>query len=204
MEKNSETIIALFVYYQRLLPLTLKYLDNNKNGYELKIININNPWSNSVIRFLKEAPKKIILTLDDYLIENSNKEVIDNAVNLCEGEVGCIKLNKYNSRSKHLIPYKEGLKEYPADEPYALSTQIAVWDTEYLLNNIEPNKSIWEVENGANPDKLKTKKILWADTPGYYYDAGGCMCKGKIKPDFNWIKKELNIKNETTPRLHHI
>jgi len=146
-------------------------------------------WASGLINYLKESKEdKFLLILDDYIIEKIiDTKRVGHAESLCEGNVGCIRLNAPDKWfTRHAVPANacEGFKEYPLDKQFSVSLQIAIWQKAYLLDILRDDENPWQTETDGSErlKKLVSKwRILWSETPIIKYIPGGFMRHGRVR-----------------------
>ena len=156
-------------------------------------------WSSGLINYLKQSKEdKFLLIDEDCLLDKTvNTGRVKLAERLCEGNIGCVKLNapeKYYNRHA----FESGVKfykEYPLDKPYSMSMQTAIWQKRYLLDILRDKENAWqaEIEGSYRLKELKGKwRILWAKSAIIDYQAGGIMRKGQPwLPVVKWAFSDL-------------
>ncbi len=156
-------------------------------------------WSSGILNYLKQSSDdKFLLTPEDYIIESTvNTKRVRLAERLCEGNIGCVKLNapeKYYNR--HAV--ESGVKfykEYPLDKPYSMSMQAAIWQKRYLLEVLRHKEDAWQAELVGSKRVATMKgrwRILWAKSAVIDYQAGGIMRKGQLwLPVVKWALSDL-------------
>ena len=152
------------------------------------------PWSDMVIKYLKQLKEEtFLMLLDDYVITKPiNTSVIKRAEELCIGNIGCVRLNVHDGWSKFLVDTEiEGFKEYPLDKPYSLSHQASIWQREFFLKILHKGENNWQAEvNGSKRIHRFGKKVIWNDAPAINYHPGGYMKKGKVvKSVKQWVEE---------------
>ncbi len=151
-------------------------------------------WSDRMAKYLESYnEEKFILIFDDYIIQSLiNTDVVKYAENLCEGDIGCLRLNAHDHLSHFLVNSAvDGFKEYPHDKPYALSFQAAVWQKEFFHEFLRRNETIWRTETeGSKRILTSKKKVLWTDVPAFVYKSHGYLQKGVVdKSVARWVKE---------------
>lgn len=152
------------------------------------------PWVDRAIKYLKQLDDdKFLLMLDDYILESSvDSHKVKIAENLCENDVGCVKLTAHDEMSKFLVDTDiEGFKKYPLDKPYSVSLQVAIWQKSFFLDILKSGENIWETEvNGSKRMPNFHKQVLWPDTPAISYSPSGYMKKGApVEAVVKWVKE---------------
>jgi len=105
------------------------------------------------------------------------------AENLCNDDIGCVRLNPHDRLSHFLVDANiDGFKEYPLDKPYSISLQPAIWQKEFLFEFLRKGENIWQVEEkGSIRIQKSRKKVIWADIPIITMPRpGGYIKKGRI------------------------
>ena len=167
-------------------------------------------WSSGLLNYIKESQEdKFIIIQEDYLL---NKIIDTNRVreaeSLCKGNVGHVRLT--NAPEKYFRQHSvdsdvKGFREYPLLERFAMTTQIAIWQRDFLFDALKPGESPWQTEhNGLKRlAKLTHKwKSLWPETGIVNYHAGGLMRKGALRPAvLKKVKPELLKDDSTEARM---
>lgn len=156
-------------------------------------------WSNRLIGYLRRSMEdKFLLVMEEHFIEKTvNTDRVKIAESLCEGNVGCVRLNPPDRYFKcHAIESGiSGFREYPLDKRYSMSMQTSIWQKWYLLDVLRADENIWqtEIDGSERLKKLKAKwRILWADTPIIDYTAGGLMKKGRPRGSVvKWMAEDF-------------
>lgn len=136
--KRSDCIIKASKY------LAEKYLPQFEKIY-LKFDRDLEYWSVYLSGFLAALPvENIILGMDDFLIAAPiNIQVYLDALKEMGGDVVCIKLCK-STEEEH--------------EQYPVTTQLSIWNREYLIDLLENTNSPWNFERAGS--KMFGKKSL--------------------------------------------
>lgn len=143
------------------------------------------PWPDGAIKYLESCDEDVfLLLLEDHII----KEPIDTnrikiAESLCDGDIGCVRLNPHDKLSRFLLNAGiEGFKEYPLDKPYSISLQPAIWQKKFLFEFLKKGEDVWQVENKGSIRIQKSKmRVIWTDMPIITMPRiGGYMKKGKV------------------------
>jgi len=199
--------------YTWMIPIALhfykKYWPDNPYQTEIvtetehidgKVFYINDTsWSSRLIKYLKQSKEnKFMLIMEEHFIEKKvNTKRVKVAEKLCEGNVGCVRLNHTDKwfRGYAIRVGIRSFREYPLDKRYSMSMQTAIWQKRYLLDVLRANEDIWQTEiDGSNRLKgLKSKwRILWASIPIINYTAGGLMKKGRPRLEVvKWALSDL-------------
>jgi len=158
-------------------------------------------WTSTVLGYLRQSEgDKFILIHEDHLIRKKvNTERVKIAEGLCEGDVGCVRLNHapHKYYKQHTIKTNiKGFREYPTDRRFSFTWQMAFWQKQYLFDVMRENESCWENEEKGTKrlKKLKSKwRILWPETNIIDYPPRGLLRKGILQPPtLRWAKSELS------------
>ena len=132
-----------------------------KLKYSKPIISKKSDWRTETLDQIKKIKKKykkkkIILFLDDFILESVDKNRFYNAI-----EFSLKKNIKYLTlREQKLslieklfmgIKYKSEIFKISKKYPYYTSLQVTIWDIDYLIDCLKNNINIWEFE------RLKSK-----------------------------------------------
>lgn len=207
-------IISTCNRYKFLIPIFMHFYKKNwpDNPYQTEIITETDhidgtifytggvSWGSGIINYLKQSKEgKFLLILEDYMID----EIIDtkriaHAESLCEGNVGCVRLNAPDKWfTRHAIPANtcEGFKEYPLDKQFSVSLQTAIWQKAYLLDVLRDGENPWqtEIDGSERLKKLTSKwRILWPETPIIKYISGGFLRHGRPRLSVViWVLSDL-------------
>lgn len=185
-----------------LVPVYLHFFKKNwrDNPYKIEIVTETDrvdgtvfyskekSWAGRLIKYLEQCKRnKVLLTLEDYFIKNRvDSKKIRIAEDLCGGDVGCVRLNniphKYFERHTTSSDIK-GFREYPPDKRYSMVVQMAIFQTQFLLDVLRSGESIWQTEGKGSErlGELKSKwRIIWPETNIVdYMSDGGLIKKGK-------------------------
>ena len=144
------------------------------------------PWSTMVTNYLNQVDDdKVLIILDDYMIWNVDLERVKEAEKLCEGDVGCINLYRYNDKLME-SGETQGFKTYCFDNYLTVGVQITIWQKQYMLDVYQPGFDPWTSEkDGYLRMKRLGKKVLFSNDMIFDYVPGGCMKKGK-KQELVW------------------
>lgn len=158
-------------------------------------------WSSEVLSYLRQSKEeKFILIHEDHLIRKKiNTERVKIAEGLCEGDVGCVRLNHAPHKyfNQHTIKTNiKGFKEYPTKRRFSFTMQMAFWQKQYLLDVMREGESAWENEEKgiARLKEMNSKwRILWPKFNIIDYPPRGLLRKGILQPPaLRWAKSELS------------
>lgn len=209
-----KVIILTCDKYAWIVPFCLYFYRKNwpDNPYKTEIITESNyiggkvfyttyaPWSSGILRYLAESEEdKFMLIQEDFLIKSPvDTARIKEAESLCTGNVGHVRMNNAPTKyfNRHSINSDvKGFREYPLSQRFAMTTQIAICQKDFLFDALKAGETAWETErNGAKRvAKLAHKwKALWPKSCIADYHWGGLMRKGHLRPAvLRWIKPEL-------------
>jgi len=207
-DKHAWVVPVFLHFYKKYWP---------DNPYETEIVtekyHINGnvfyaggkSWSTRLLNYIKQSKDdKFLFIVEDHLIRKTvDTERVKIAENLCEGKVGCVRLNnnphKYFDRHTILADFI-GFREYPLDKRFSMTLQMAIWQKQFLFDVLRDNESIWETE-GNGSKRLKELKsplwqILWPETIIIDCDDRGILRKGILEPPvLRWALSELSQDN---------
>ncbi len=121
-------------------------------------------WCANLHDFLDNIEaKRIIIFLDDFfLIRPIETAAVERMVRIAvEYNLGCLRLRPAPPPSKPLHG-KENLGVVLRGEPYRVSTQVAIWDVEFLRLLAHPSFNIWEFEHKGTLIGDRLPKEVWA------------------------------------------
>ncbi len=156
------------------------------------------PWSSGILNYLKQSDDdKFFLTPEDYIIESMvDTNRVRLAESLCEGNVGCVRLNTPDKYYRHTVESSvKYFKEYQLDKPYSMSMQAAIWQKRYLIDVLRAGEDAWQAEI-IGSKRLATMKgkwrILWPKSAIIDYQAGGIMKAGRPRLSvMRWALEDL-------------
>ena len=171
--KNSDMwdvfLTLLNKYWQdrqfKVLLLTDKI---NDNAYYQKFDDISildSNWHDMIISGIKRAGTDyVMLFMDDYLLCDyiSNSDILKylnyakmyNAANIRLVESPTIKATPFIENSK--------FSYYEPGTAYSLSTQVGIWSSEFLCNNIKNEWSAWDFERIGSMEVKDYQHVLLA------------------------------------------
>ena len=197
-----KVVILVCNKYAWLAPVTLYFCEKHWSGNPYTTIIVNEAaylsgrnfdpegasWSTWVINYLKHCTEdKLLLIMEDFIIKDRiDTERVKLAANLCVGDVGCVRLSAPDKwfRRHAKRTNIEGFREYPLNQKYSASLQIAIWQKACLLDILQKDESAWQTEhNGSRRFKELVGKwrILWAKPTIIDYHPGGIMEKGELR-----------------------
>ena len=204
---NYDWIVPIFLHFYKKYwpekPYETEIIteSNHLDGYVFYTKGVS--WSSGILNYLEQSSdNKFLLLMEDYIIKGPvNTGRVQLAERLCEGNVGCVRLNapdKYYSR--HTIESgTKFYKEYPLDKPYSMSMQAAIWQKQYLIELLRHKEDAWQAELAGSKRIASMKgrwRILWAKSAIIDYQSGGIMRKGQPELSvMKWALSEL-IKTE--------
>lgn len=179
------------------------YLGTNFNKWnDSRITNISigldQSWCANLHLFLDYINSEhVILFLEDFIIRNKiNTSEIYEMINIAkENNIDCLRLKPSPPPSRRIKKFSN-LGVILKGEPYRISTQVAIWKTEFLRKIAHPKMNIWEFEHFGTLLSDRTDGIVW----GVYspvIDYRHCIQRGE------WLKDgiELSILNGYTPDI---
>jgi len=207
-------IVSTCNRYNFLIPIFTHFYKKNwpDNPYQTEIITETDhidgavfytggvSWASGIINYLKQSKEdKFLLILDDYIIDKIvDTKRIEQAESLCEGNVGCVKLNapdKWFINHAISTNVHKGFREYPLDKQFSMSLQTAIWQKSYLLDVLRDGETPWQTEvDGSERLKGMASKwqILWSETPIIEYISGGFMRHGRVRLSVMiWVISDL-------------
>ena len=145
------------------------------------------PWSTLLRNYLNSIEDdRVLIILDDYMINGVNFERLKVAESICRDDIGCI--NLYPHKEEWMLPGEigNGFREYSFENTWTVGVQITIWQKTYLLDVYPPGLDPWRAEHVgyANMKKIG-KKVLFSRDWIFNYIPGGCMKKG-VKQDMVW------------------
>ncbi len=208
-DKNKDLVHVFLHFYKKYWP---------DNPYETTILTQESflyikdtnvfytgvsSWSSEFLYYLKLEKsmneKFIFIHEDCFFTKPVDTKRVKEAENLCQGNVGCVRLNHAPKRylTEHAIKTDiKGFREYPTDRRFSFTSQAAIWQKKYLLEVMRPGESCWETEkNGiARLKEMKTDwRILWPEINIINYPPRGLIRKGILEPPaLRWAKSELS------------
>jgi len=158
------------------------------------------PWAGGILAYLEASKEnKFMFILEDYIIrEKIDTGRVKEAEALCEGNIGYVRLN--NAPEKYFRRHSvdsdvKGYREYPLFKRFAMTTQVTIWQRDFLLDALRADESAWQTEHNGSKRlaKLAHKwKALWPERNIVNYQTGGLMRKGALRPEvLKWMKPEL-------------
>lgn len=150
-------------------------------------------WSNRLCDYLRqiEAPY-VLLMLEDFILRKPvPTATIEYALAFCRTEgVDCLRLvprpPPQTARQRG-----EYWHEVLPGESYRISTQAAIWRREYLLELLQPDKSIWQFEMDGTKRAADVLARIWAPyramLPYEGLLAHHVIEKGRWIPHERWI-----------------
>lgn len=201
-----EVLSTLFKKYWKDCPyqvilVTDKYYQTEKKYVFTKIVEKDDTWALMIKEAIKQADTPYVsLWMDDYLlcdyISNSDlKKQIERAI-------------KYNVANLRLVesPVCEGIWHndanigfYKRGQAYSLSTQVGIWDAEFLKKVIRDEWSAWEFERIASLSTDNNEQpVLVSLDYVFPYEEG--VRKGKWMVEGAKLCKRNGIKLDTSVR----
>lgn len=186
--------------YQVIL-VTDKYYRTDKEYVFTKIVEKDDTWALMIKEAIKQADTPYVsLWMDDYLLcdyisNNDMERQIERAI-------------KYNAANLRLVesPVCEGIWHndsnigfYNRGQAYSLSTQVGIWDAEFLKKVIKDEWSAWEFERIASLSTDNNEQpILVSLDYVFPYEEG--VRKGKWMVEGEKLCKRNGIKLDTSVR----
>lgn len=127
-----------------------------------KIIKNDDTWGNMILNAVNESETQyVMLWMDDYLLCDyiSNEDI----------ERQILRAEKYNVANLRLVESPKCIKNYlnteyigyyQKGEAYSLSTQVGIWDANFLKNIIQKKWSAWDFERIASLQKDSSQQPL--------------------------------------------
>jgi len=205
-----KVVVATCNKYTWLAPIFLHFYRKNwpDNPYETEFVTEtaevrcmptyqagNLSWADRMAWYLNQYVGGVFLLLvEDYILtEGVDTALVKRAVDVCTGDVGCVRISEYNPLSRFLLPNGaiSGFKEYPLDKPYSVSLQASIWQKDFFLDILKQRESVWQTElEGSKRVHTLGKRVLWSDTPAFTYVPHGYMQKGVVDENVErWTKE---------------
>ena len=118
---------------------------------------VSTGWKEETLSQLKSLKEQcpelshIIIMLDDFLLGKAvDSELVEKYYSMAvEREIKYLRLKKIESSiiGSIFMEKDNGLIKIDRDHPYYSSLQIAIWDIDYLIEQVESCHSIWDFEN---------------------------------------------------------
>ena len=121
-------------------------------------------WCDNLHLFLDRLDaERVILCLDDFLlIRRVDSETVDRMVGIAiDRGLGCLRLRPAPPPSKP-VRGESNLGVVLPGEPYRVSTQIAIWDPQFLRRLARPGFNIWEFEHKGTLLADRLPRAIWA------------------------------------------
>lgn len=185
----------------KLLLATDKYEYKDELWAFDDIVVLDDTWARMIKAAInKSGTKYVMLWMDDYLLcDYVSSSDIQKQINRAE---------KYNAANLRLVEspvckrhYKEqkNIGYYKLGEPYSLSTQVGIWDSDFLLSIIQDSWSAWDFERiGSMQIKDIRQPLLVALDYVFPYEEG--VRKGKWMEAGEKLCKRNGIKIDTAKR----
>lgn len=166
-----------------------------------KIIEKDDTWALMIKEAIKQAETPyVMLWMDDYLlcdyINNSDIEKqLERAINLHAGNMRLVESPKCNGKYNN----NDRIGYYKIGEAYSLSTQVGIWDANFLSKIIKDEWSAWEFERIASLQKdCPEQPILVSLDYTFPYEEG--VRKGKWMVAGAKLCQRNGIKIDTSVR----
>lgn len=139
----------------KVVLVTDEFHETNEDYVFDQVVEKNDTWGRMIKEAIKQAGTPyVMLWMDDYLLCDyiSNDDI----------HMQIERMKKYNAANLRLIEsptcsgkYQEQkeIGYYTRGEAYSLSTQVGIWDVEFLDKIINDNWSAWEFERIASLSK---------------------------------------------------
>lgn len=180
-----ETFSILFAKYWKTCPypvilVTDEYHETEKQYVFTKIVEKDDTWARMIKEAIKQAETMyVMLWMDDYLlcdyVSNDDIEVqLERAIKYHAANLRLVESPKCSGEyEKH-----ENIGYYKRGEAYSLSTQVGIWDAEFLCEAILDEWSAWEFERIASLQKVcQERPVLVSLDYVFPYEEG--VRKGK-------------------------
>lgn len=205
--KNSDmwdVFLTLFHKYwsdcEFKVILLTDYLEDNRYFETFdEIITIDSNWHDMIIAGIEKAKTDyVMLFMDDYLLcDYINNEDIKKYIFFAR-KYDAANIRLVESPSIKAIPYSldSNFSYYEPGTAYSFSTQVGVWNSEFLKRNIKSNWSAWDFERIGSMQVKDNKHPLLAPIDytfpyeegvrrGKWMDNGIRLCKrNNIAIDF--------------------
>jgi len=216
-KKNSDMWIIfseLFKKYwyncdYKIYLVTDQYIENKELVFD-QVIEYDSDWGNMIIKALNVADTQyVMLWMDDYLLcDYVNNHDIEEKLRLAV-KYNVANLRLMESPSIKSAQFKDNLSlgYYKPGTAYSLSTQVGIWNSEFLLKNINEGWSAWEFEKKGSITIKDYEHPLLATLDytfpyeegvrrGKWMDNGVRLCKRNgINLDFNKRKKMNSLEH---------
>ncbi len=162
------------------------------------LVGIDQTWCANLQMYLDYINSDyVILFLEDFIIRNKiDTTKICKFINIAmENNIDCLRLKPSPPPSRRINNFSN-LGEVLKGEPYRISTQVAIWKTEYLRKLAHPKMNIWEFEHFGTllSDRMEGK--VWCV---YSPEIDYCHCVERGEWLIDGVK--LSIINGYTPDI---
>ncbi len=194
-DKNRELVHVFLHFYKKYWPdnpyQTTVITQTEKIDCDYSVFHTGiSSWSSEFLSYMQGSSddKVIFIHEDCFFTETVDTKRVKEAENLCQGNVGCVRLN--HAPKRYLTEHAKktnikGFREYPTDRRFSFTSQTSFWQKEYLLSVMRSSESCWEFEkNGiARLKEMKSDwKILWPEINIIEYPPRGLIRKGILEP----------------------
>lgn len=159
------------------------YLSSETRGYsceglDITVINSNKvePWSQRLLDVLTQIKEEfIVFSLEDFfLLGKVNTARIKECLRWMreDSSIAECRLTTYDTVTAGDYYKGSDFRICPANHPYRVDTQVAVWRKSYLMSVINPMETPWQFEGRASArSSSKPDKLLWlSPTPLNIHD----------------------------------
>jgi hypothetical protein len=140
-------------------------------------------WAMRVARALEAVNSEyVLIVLEDFLVTKpvDSAEILRLGRVAIEEKVGHLRLAP-NPPPSDPVPGHRDLGEVRAGDPYRITSQVAFWHTDTLLQYLDPGYSIWDFEFQGSVHGPPPQRPLWARwKPAIHYRH--CVEKGQWLP----------------------
>ncbi len=201
--KNSDMwtiFLKLFKRYwndckYKLILLTDYYEDEKSiEGFD-DVVVLDDSWYNMIMAGLERARTPyVMLFMDDYLLcDYVNNQDIDNYIDIARKyNCGNIRFFYSNMLKPKTFRRDERFDFYGPGSAYSITTQVGIWDVDFLKRNIKPQWSAWDFERVGSIE-IEDKKQPLLGTKKYVFPYIEGIRKGKWMPQGQDLCKRVGI-----------
>lgn len=168
----------------KLILLTDYYEDEKSvEGFD-DVVTLDDSWYNMIMAGIERAATPyVMLFMDDYLLcDYVNNQDIDNYIEIAKKyNCGNIRFFYSNMLKPKTFKRDDRFNFFKPGSAYSITTQVGIWDVEFMKRNINPDWSAWDFERVGSVE-IKDSKQPLLGTKNYVFPYIEGIRKGKWMP----------------------
>ncbi len=145
-----------------VILVTDRFEDEGESYAFSKVVEINDTWARMIKKAIRLAETPyVMLWMDDYLLcdyvcNDDIQKQVERAKKFHAANIRLIESPKRSGNYKR----HDNIGFYKNGQAYSISTQVGIWDVQFLNKLIDDNWSAWDFERIASMSKINFRQPL--------------------------------------------